>query len=127
MRTLVDFEHAVINKIVVSQFVLDKETIQINIDTQDEIGGFAMFMTPEQAYQLCQCLREKVDAEQRNNQSREVAKILGTSPRVIRRGMMKGDLPFGVVVYGQRNRYIIPKIQFEKWLFGTIERRDEDG
>ena len=56
----------------------------------------------------------------------EVARILGTSPRVIRRGMMKGDLPFGVVVYGQRNRYIIPKIQFEKWLFGTIERREEN-
>lgn len=58
----------------------------------------------------------------------EVAKILGTSPRVIRRGMMKGDLPFGVVIYGQRNRYIIPKIQFEKWLFSeTIERREKDG
>ena len=56
----------------------------------------------------------------------ECARILATSPKMIRRGMINGDLPFGIVIKGERNRYIIPRIQFEKWLFKSPERRDDE-
>lgn len=61
---------------------------------------------PEEVWEELQKKRHTISPE-------EAAKLLGTSPMTIRRGMEEGSLDIGVVIRGKkRNRYIITVEKF---------------
>ena len=61
MRTDITLTGTVINGINIKSLKNDNNRLFISFDTQDKVCALMIDLTVEQAYQLCQCLKEKVD------------------------------------------------------------------